>query len=151
MSAQWDSSVILGFYAAGILLFLGLVIGGIGLIRLIWFGGEDGAAGSVIAGCIMAICSFVTVAVAWLPGSQYDRFVPYSGTVAKVTSRFIGDNSATTQVFGITFVNGDVRKCNDTRCSALKAGDHASLLCEREFQFNQPNEGWDCNFVGRRI
>lgn len=147
--AQWDLSwliwVIILASVAGLALLtaIGATIAGVR--------NPDGAGAGVllIAAIILVVAGGIGTFVSLPWSGQYHRFVPKTGVVSKIGSRFLASDvngGGTTQKYVVTFSNGQSYGCLDTRCANVAAGDHLTLLCERSFQFNAPNEGWDCNW-----
>jgi hypothetical protein len=76
--------------------------------------------------------------------SAYMRYVPVTGKVQQVTSRFLSNgNNGSTQKFAVMLTNGEIYGCNDTRCSAVVPGDEITMLCEKTWQWGGP-AGEDC-------
>lgn len=78
---------------------------------------------------------------------QYHRYKHVAGTVDNVQTRLLADgDSGTTQNFAVRLREaGDIYRCDDTRCSLLKPGDHLELWCIREWQY-AATSGWVCKF-----
>jgi hypothetical protein len=154
-TAQWDMGYLIGLYACiGVAVICVIAIIG-GLIaanntRPGYYGGDTGAGVAVIAAVVLLIVTGVGLFIATPFSGQYHRFVPKTGTVADIGSRLIasgsGSSATVNQKFVVTYTDGSTYGCLDTRCANVTKGDHLTLLCERVFQFNQPNEGWDCNW-----
>lgn len=78
---------------------------------------------------------------------QYHRFVPKTGVVTAVGSRFLASGTqggGSTQKFVVTMGGRDYG-CNDTRCATVRKGDRLTLMCERSWQWAGV-PGWDCNW-----
>jgi len=148
ISPQLDTGYLLTWIIAGgiagIMAIVAIVSGIMWLPRR-----GDYSAWGFVALCTAVACVVaggIGIAGTFPPFSmQYHRYVPYTGTVKQVNSRFIGDGQSTSQFYPVQFTNGDIRRCDDSRCTALKPGDVVTLLCERTFQFNA-TEGWSCNW-----
>lgn len=81
--------------------------------------------------------------------ADYHKWENQSGTVAKVSARFLGDgDKGTTQRFVVKFTDGRERSCDDTRCSLVEVGDRLTLSCKRHWQY-AGEDGWDCNYIRR--
>jgi uncharacterized SAM-binding protein YcdF (DUF218 family) len=149
MNAQWDTSwliwmaILIAIAAAA---WITAIVAGIITLKT---RGSSGA-GTLIAAVIAAlIVGGIGTWTAFPFSGQYHRYVPESGVVTAVGSRFLASDTnggGSTQKFVVTFTDGRSYGCLDTRCANVTKGDHLTLLCEREFQFNAPNEGWNCNW-----
>ena len=155
MTAQWDTGwmiwMIILVSLAAICWLTAIGTGLWWLLRARKDTSYDSISGVV---CLIAIGSAVVIGilgtVIGFPFSgQYHRFVPKSGTVAKIGFRFLASDQqggGTTQKYVITFADGRSYGCLDTRCANVAVGDHLTLMCERSFQFNVAYPGWDCNW-----
>jgi hypothetical protein len=149
MAQQWDTGYLIGM-AITIIFTAGafLAVIGAAITALVTRGGR-GVPTMIVAATVMVIAGIVGTVVAWPFSGQYHRYQPLGGTVASVSSRLIASdttNGGSTQKFVLTFTDGSALGCNDTRCSAVKAGDNVELMCERAYQWNAPSPGWDCNW-----
>lgn len=164
MHAHWDLAVLVGLpiLIVMVLVLLGFLIWSI--CRLVPVQRQsriDKAAGKMsyeradpsgwwIITCVVGLFTLVAIvlpAVLYFPyGAQYHRFVPKAGVVKQITTRFVGGDQSTDQVFGITYANGNVYSCGDTRCSAVHVGDTLHLSCKRDWQYSA-SPGWTCNYV----
>jgi hypothetical protein len=111
--------------------------------------GRSGVGVLLVSVIIFGIAGLIGTYVAWPFDGQYHRCQPLGGTVASISSRLIASdkqNGGSTQKFVLTFTGGQALGCNDTRCSAVQAGDKVTLMCERAYQWNAPSPGWDCNW-----
>lgn len=156
IQAQIDTSYVVGLIIIGVFCLIGSLCG------IAWWlfdpfehgRGWSFAEGGLIGGgsWVLFLGLFTLMAFPPLPG-QYNTYVPKSGIVAKVGTRFIASDTSgggSTEKFAVQLTNGQVYGCNDTRCSVLKPGQPVTLLCERVFQWNS-SEGWDCNFGAYRL
>lgn len=149
MHAYWDQGLILALWIFGLIAVLSVILGVSGLVSAIRHNGEGWGAPAMIASLGLIAVSALAMVLAWFPfGAQYNRYVPVSGRVTNISSRFISDGSnSVNQRFVVTFANGLQRSCDDSRCALVKPGGTLTVTCERDFQFNAPAEGWNCNFV----
>ncbi len=99
------------------------------------------------------LVGFVVVAVVigfavglWPYQWEYHSFKPVAGTVAEVHSRLFAEDQGTTQSYAIRLTSGKTYRCDDTRCSAVKAGDTIALRCIREWEY-AAEDGFRCRFV----
>lgn len=145
----WDPSFIIAVAILGSIAGIALLAaaGALGF----HLAGRDTYDGGLWLGLVAALVFLFTAAlfvpITWPPfAAQYHRYVPKSGTVAAVTSRFLGDGSGgTQQKFAVRFTTGQVVGCEDTRCSQVREGDRLTLMCERAWQWAGV-PGWDCNW-----
>jgi hypothetical protein len=97
---------------------------------------------------IAAILALIIVPLfaLWPYQGDYHRFQPVRGTVAKVETRSFDS------VYVITYQEGAVVRCDDSRCANIHAGDRLSLLCTKEHQFGSPlgADGWGCRWDEQR-
>jgi hypothetical protein len=166
MSAQWDIGWLIGTIILAVLAGTCWITFTVAGIR--WRRENDndrtwGIAGliTVVAGIFAVLLSggFIWQSLPW--SGQYHRFQPMGGTVTAIGSRFLASDTSgggSTQKYVLTFANGAQGQglggasgplslgCLDTRCANVHVGDQVTLMCERVFQFNAPNEGWDCNW-----
>jgi hypothetical protein len=153
MHAQWDTGwlIWMAILIALAAICWGTVIGS-GILYITKGRKSDSSVSGVtlVAALVAALVAGAVGTWVALPFSgQYHRYVPESGTVAAVGSRFLASDTSgggSTQKFVVTFKDGRSFGCLDTRCANITKGDKLTLLCERQFQFNAPNEGWDCNW-----
>jgi hypothetical protein len=141
--AFWDPGVLWGTIAmlvvvvitfVGGIIFIEMDKGNRGWDFLVWLG--------------VLVVEFAIVALILFPfQSAYLRYVPVTGKVQQVTSRFLsnGNNSGSTQKFAVMLTNGDIYGCDDTRCSAVVSGDTITMLCEKTWQLGGP-AGYDCQW-----
>ncbi len=142
----------IGLPVAGVVLLVAAIVTVV-LIR--WpqedWGRDDPPKGCFVAGAIafMIAISSMTAAFMYPFDSDYHWWKPTSGTVMAVESRLLGggENNAVTQRFVVTFTDGRLRACDDTRCATVKPGNVLRLTCKRSFQWTG-TDGYDCNFVG---
>jgi hypothetical protein len=138
--AQLDSTVTIGLIVAGIVFVIGLGIA----ILFMWFRFWMQSISAVI---LTLLVTGVTIFLVLFPfGYAYNNYVPISGNVQSLTTRFISDGGGGTTQYYLVYLNGNPYKCNDTRCANLKKGGGVTLLCEKQFQFNTPNQGYLCNW-----
>lgn len=77
---------------------------------------------------------------------QYHRYKHVEGTVDVAEARMLADGDGTSQTFAVRFKeSGETYRCDDTRCSLLKPGDHLSLWCIRQWEYASTS-GWACRF-----
>lgn len=147
MHAQWDTAFLVGMWIFVPVFIICVLVALGGLIAGITSKGDHGV-GTCMVGVVGAVLSAIVVLIIWFPfSSQYNRYVPKSGTVATTGSRFLSDgNGGTDQKYVFTFTDGRSFGVLDTRAANVKPGDKVTLLCERSFQWNAPDEGWDCNW-----
>jgi hypothetical protein len=86
----------------------------------------------------------------WPLKYEYHHYVSKSGTVEKISNRFIsnGDNG-TSQRFVVKMVGDPAAySIDDTRASLLTVGAEIGIKCKKEHQFFQPYEqnGWACRW-----
>lgn len=149
MAQQWDMSyliwmIVTVIVAGGAL----LTVFGAFIVSLVTRG-DRGVGPLLISAIVFLIAGAVGTWNAWPFDGQYHRYQPISGQVASISSRLIASGTnggGSTQKFVFTFTDGNAIGCNDTRCSAVAVGDHVTLMCERVYQWNAPNQGWDCNW-----
>lgn len=99
-------------------------------------------------GVACLVLTVVITAVALFPyDMQYHSYRHVEGSVDAVQARMIGDgDGGTTQMFAVRFSgDGTAYRCDDSRCSLLKPGNHLSLWCIREWQYASTS-GWVCRF-----
>lgn len=74
--------------------------------------------------------------------ADYHRLQPVSGVVADVKTRTMDT------YYVITYREGAVVRCDDSRCANVKVGDTLNLLCTKEHQWGSPKEadGWGCRW-----
>lgn len=141
IASQLDTSVLIGTI---IVLIFGIICTaisvGIGIFNESWLAG-------IASEIVTVVLTGAFMFLVWFPfGYAYNHYVPVSGTVTQVNSRFIASgNGGSTQYWAIWFGNMPY-KCDDTRCGGLHAGSKVTLLCEKEFQFNAPQQGYICNW-----
>lgn len=148
MHAIWDPGWLVAVYALGgasVLLLL-IIAAGIAAAML----GDDLSAGLPVAGLAglgLVLCLAVLGFVSFPWSGQYHRFVPKTGVVTAVGSRFLASGTqggGSTQKFVVTMGGRDYG-CNDTRCATVRKGDRLTLMCERSWQWAGV-PGWDCNW-----
>jgi hypothetical protein len=87
----------------------------------------------------------ITTFSIWPPfSSQYHTYIPVSGLVQDVNSRFLSDGNSMSQRIAVT-IRGQIYGCDDTRCAALRTGEAVTLLCAQEFETNG-TPGYVCNW-----
>lgn len=151
MSAHWSLGVLIGLPIAGVLALL-CVLAWIAATLFWWSERKDNYGFTFFATLIpIGVLILVAGITAWAfyPFSaQYHRWVPKSGVVTDVSSRFLSQDKGTTQKFVVEFANDPEQRygCNDTRCSLVKEGDTLTLSCKRTWQY-AGEDGWDCNYV----
>lgn len=142
LSAQLDTSVLIGTIVGVVFFAICFIIALILLFLREWIWGI----GVTIVGLVLAgICLFF----AWFPfGYQYNYYVPKTGTVTAVSTRILSDGSNGITQREVVWLNGQPYGCDDSRCAppAMHKGMKVTLLCEKEFQFNAPNQGYACNW-----
>lgn len=100
-------------------------------------------------GSILLAITLIVVALAYFPyKAEYHQWRPVNGTVVNVSSRILGSDGDINQRFVVQFTNGELRSCDDTRCSLIKKGDKLFLMCKKSWQFSGES-GYDCNYVRR--
>lgn len=122
-------------------------------VRTIRRGGEDdrfigGMAAGLSGLCLVGVLVFGIGGLWPMFDMQYHSYRSVSGAVDQIQARMLGDGSGgTTQMFAVRF-RGDATmyRCDDSRCSLLKAGDRLWLRCIREWQY-AAEDGWKCNYV----
>lgn len=137
---MWSLGVLIGLPIAGL-----IVLGCLGAIVF----GMMCDARELIGGAIIGVVTtgVITGFAMWPWDPSYHQWKTYTGPVAASQLRMVSDGKTTTQVVSVVFANGDERRCDDTRCTTLVAGDILSLTCKRDYQFNG-TPGWVCNYVG---
>jgi hypothetical protein len=149
LHSQIDTSFLITWIIGGVVAVIALILmitSGIAWLRSSDHLYSNSGFTFVVAALIFVVVGGIGTAVTFPPFSmQYHRYVPYTGVVKQVQSRFISDGNSSTQYFPVQFTNGDIRRCDDSRCTELKPGQTVTLLCELQFQFNA-SEGWDCNW-----
>lgn len=96
---------------------------------------------------IILVCTIAATAWGMYPyDMQYHRYRHVTGTVDKVEARMLADGDATTQQYAVRYrETSETYRCDDSRCSLLKPGDHLELWCIREWQYASTS-GWGCRF-----
>lgn len=99
------------------------------------------------AGVVLVVATVGVSAWAFFPyRMEYHQFRHVQGTVQDVQSRFLGDGKSTSQNFAVRLnEDGQTYRCDDSRCSLVKPGDHISLWCIREWQYASTS-GYQCRF-----
>jgi hypothetical protein len=140
LHAQIDSTVTIGLLVGAALFVVCFAFAVWCLLVDLWGAAIVSAAcGLLLAG----VCAFFAL----FPfGYAYNYYVPVSGTVTRVDTRFIGDGSGGTTQYAVVWFGTHPYKCDDSRCIDLPKGTKVTLLCEKEFQFNAPNQGYICNW-----
>jgi hypothetical protein len=114
------------------------------------YGGDGGFMTAFMSAAVLLITLGIGAYVLFPLSGQYHRFVPKTGTVATIGSRLVssgsGSSMSVNQKYVVTFTDGESYGVLDTRAANVKPGDKLTVMCERVFQFNAPNEGWDCNW-----
>jgi heme/copper-type cytochrome/quinol oxidase subunit 4 len=118
-----------------------------------WWKRERGGAdsgfliGVSICAAIAAFCLVVGTMWGMYPfKTEYHKWIITKGTVENVDSRFLADGQGgTTERFVVTFDDGRLRSCDDSRCSQVKPGGTLVLACKRAWQYSG-TDGYDCNF-----
>lgn len=79
--------------------------------------------------------------------ADYHKLQPATGIVKEVDTRFM----AASQYVVITYEQGAVVRCDDSRCATVRPGQELRLLCTKEHQFGSPLEadGWGCRWGQR--
>lgn len=152
-AARWDTGLVISWWLFGIIGAICVIVMIGGAVAYRASGATSSSpAGAFTTGLIGVVICALAIAASWFPfGAQYNRYVPVAGTVQAISSRILGDGSnSVTQRFVITYTDGRQRACDDTRCSLIRAGDFVTEICERDFQLNNPAEGWNCNFISDR-
>lgn len=141
IQAQLDTSVLIGIIIAIIIGVVGLIASaGVGFYFRSW-------SSAIVSGVATALCVVLTLFLVLFPfGYAYNHYVPVSGTVSHINSRFIGDGQGGTTQFFVVWIGNSPYKCDDSRCGGLHSGSQVTLLCEKEFQFNAPTQGFVCNW-----
>jgi hypothetical protein len=149
MTQQWDTGYLIGMIITIVITagaFLTVVGAGVTTLNT---RGYRGVPTMIFAAIVVILAGGIGTWISWPWSGQYHRYQPLGGTVASVSSRLIASGTqggGSTQKFVLTFASGLALGCNDTRCSAVKAGDKVTLMCERAYQWNAPSPGWDCNW-----
>lgn len=77
---------------------------------------------------------------------EYHSYKLVNGQVAESQSRLLAEGKGTTQNFAVMLAGtNDIYRCDDTRCSLLKPGDHIWMWCIREWQ-QAATPGYVCNY-----
>ncbi|OJV57946.1 MAG: hypothetical protein BGO38_06910 [Cellulomonas sp. 73-145] len=131
MSTYWDLTVLV------VPPLVALVVVGL----LVWSGylwrnrDEDEFTGFAIALWAVSFVVVVATLLAFYPyEARFHQWRPVSGTVQQVTSRLIGEDKSTNQVFLVQIAGHDYR-VDDTRGAGLKAGDQVSLMCRDTWEY----------------
>jgi len=139
LTAQWNTGYIV---ATAILGGLAVIFAGLSVVSFIlWRHSSDrelsvagfGAVGSGILGFIFA---GVMIFVLFPFAGVYHEYVPVSGTVQQVQTRFLGDGSGGTSQYFMVQIAGQPYRCDDTRCTQLQKGSQVTLMCERQWIAN---------------
>jgi heme/copper-type cytochrome/quinol oxidase subunit 2 len=150
---QVSLSFIVGLIVAGLITVAGIVVTVLG-VR--WWRREradrsysetEFAAVTTIAGIVAVVVTLGISAWVFFPYSmEYHQFRHVEGNVQDVQSRFLGDGKSTSQNYAVRLTeDGQTYRCDDSRCSLLKPGDHISLWCIREWQYASTS-GYRCRF-----
>jgi hypothetical protein len=142
LHTQLSTGFVIG---TSVTLFLLLACTGLGIGSAYYMRGEGGwkwFTGFLALGTII----FLAAAAIDFPWSaQYHEYVPESGRVQAISSRFIAqDGGGSDQRFAV-ILHGQTYACDDSRCSNLHKGSPVTLMCIREYQFNG-TPGYVCNW-----
>lgn len=128
MSTYWDLTIYI-VPPLAVLVVVGLNL------AAVWFWREDDARGFAIASWVLSFVAVVGTLLAFYPyEARFHQWRPVSGTVQQVTSRLIGKDKSTNQVFLVQIAGHDYR-VDDTRGAGLKAGDQVSLMCRDTWEY----------------
>lgn len=138
---------------------VGTVIALLALVAIVvvaaWLGAglNSGERRPIHIGAVLAVV--LTIGL-WVWGTwpslnmDYHTFRSVSGTVVANEARMLADgNGGTTQNFAVRLDDGQTYRCDDTRCSLVKPGDHLELSCMKEWQY-AATPGDVCRFVNTR-
>ncbi len=140
MNEHWSLGVLIGL---PVWLIATLALAGLA----VWVARDEPGMTLLLGG--IALLSLIGLALGFYPyGSDYHKWKPVNGTVAKVESRLVNDGESSTERYVIEFTDGRERACDDTRCTLVNVGDTVHLSCKRHYQWAS-TPGWDCNFVKR--
>lgn len=142
LHAQLDTGVLIGTIVGLVFMGIGVIVAiANALVRMWW-----GVAAALVCGALFAgACLFF----AWFPfGYDYNHYVPKSGTVTAVSTRILSDGNGGINQREVVYINGQPYGCDDSRCAppGLHRGIQVTLMCEKEFQFNAPSQGYACNW-----
>jgi hypothetical protein len=153
LTAQWDLGYVIGLAVCIVIAAVAVILGLLGWYKAAHSSGYSGDGWAITAlasAFVLLVVTGIGLFIATPFSGQYHRFVPKTGTVAQVGSRIVssgsGNSTSVNQKFVVTLKDGESYGCLDTRCANVAPGDNLTLMCERVFQFNAPNEGWDCNW-----
>src|SRR5579863_382468 len=122
--AQLDTTVLIGM----IVLF---VFTAIGLACSVWMGVVASWLWAAVGAGVTAVITAAALVAIWFPfGYAYNHYVPVSGTVAQVNTRFLGDGSGGTDESWVVWIGNRPYRCDDGRCGGLHKGSTVTLLCE---------------------
>ena len=96
---------------------------------------------------ILAIIVISSVIGYWPLQSEYHQYRQVNGTVAKISSRFVGGANSTNQKFVVVLTSGSQQYgITDTRASLLKPGDRVTLRCIRVYEYGSNDAGYECKW-----
>jgi hypothetical protein len=153
-TAQWDMNYVIPLVVLGIVGVIAVLVGALALFKTATdtsrYHSDAWPMTALVSAVVVVLVAIIGGWVAFPLSGQYHRFVPKTGTVAVVGSRLVSSgsgNSATMQQkYVVTFTDGESYGVLDTRAANVAKGDKLTVMCERVFQWNAPNEGWDCNW-----
>lgn len=104
-----------------------------------------------VGAAICAVCMIGGTAWGmWPYEGEYHQWRETEGVVTEIDSRLLGDGSGgMTERYVVTFEDGELRSCDDSRCTQVDEGDILTLSCKRWWQWTGTH-GYDCNYVGHR-
>lgn len=112
--------------------------------------GSDDALGFSIGAAIVAVLLIAGTAWGmWPYKTEYHKWIETSGTVEQIESRIMATDSGPTERYVVTLDNGNIRSCDDSRCTQIEEGDELTLMCKRDWQW-AGEHGYSCNYVSHQ-
>jgi hypothetical protein len=142
LTAQLDTGITIATWIACVFILIGGGVAiGFAILKEVW-----GVLATIVC---TALIAGITLFFAWFPfGYDYNHYVPKSGTVTAVASRILSDGNGGISQREVVYINGQPYGCDDSRCAppGMHKGVKVTLMCEKEFQFNAPSQGFACNW-----
>jgi hypothetical protein len=117
------------------------------LIAIIAFVIDEPGTGLCFIGVALILALFPLIG--WLQigfNPEYMAYRHVEGNVEQVASRQIAEKGGMSQRY-VVVIDGRPYAIDDTRAALLKAGDHISLQCVREFDWGSTDNGYACKWA----
>ena len=145
---QISLSFVVGLSVAGFFAFIAFLTLVGGIIYRIKAGWGQDAWIPITIGAVVLVVTLSFSAWGFFPYKmEYHQYRHVAGTVDQVEARMLASgDKGTTQNYAVRLrEDGQTYRCDDSRCSLLKPGDHISLWCIREWQYASTS-GYRCRF-----